>query len=263
MIKQTAISFALFAMLGISAAPAHAQAQYVQGQTGDFGRSTNTTNNYRFPNSANTMNQRLPRVPMAGLGGTAPIFGPTGRNGLPVTSLDSFVLNAGGMAELIYGDEGADGIPPYFEFTVEHRINTGIQGARAAGLTTGHSSMMPDAWGGDEFVKGPEWSMSGSGASGGVGPVWAMPGFATGNGTRNMNPSRGGVNYGVNGTVGPQGQIFNGYQTQASQATVNQNQGLVQQNQNNQNQNQNQNQGFVPGTSTPLPNQFSTSGSGF
>jgi hypothetical protein len=81
--------------------------------------------------------------------------------GLPATVLDSFVQQAGGQAELIYGDEGVYDIPPYFEFTVPHRINSGIFGQSDAGLTTGHGSWMPDAWGGDEFVKGPEWSQSG------------------------------------------------------------------------------------------------------
>jgi hypothetical protein len=76
--------------------------------------------------------------------------------GLPVTSMDSFVLNAGGSAEAIYGDEGVDGPPPYFGFSADHRIDAGIQGQRSAGLTTGHGSIMPDAWGGDEFI-GQEW----------------------------------------------------------------------------------------------------------
>lgn len=62
---------------------------------------------------------------------------------------------------LIYGDEGVT-IPPYTEFTKVHRINTGIEGVRDAGLTTGHGSYMADAWGGDEFVDGPEFTMSGA-----------------------------------------------------------------------------------------------------
>jgi hypothetical protein len=82
-------------------------------------------------------------------------------NGLPPTMLDSFVYNAGGMAELIYGDEGTTDIPPYFVFDQSHRINTGISGVDAQGLTTGHGSVLPNAWGGDEFV-GPEFSMAGS-----------------------------------------------------------------------------------------------------
>lgn len=171
--KKIAASFALLSLFALSNAPVFAQAAYQsQGQTGDFGRSSFTTNNARLANSRRTSNQRGPRLPMTGLGGTAPIFGPTGRNGLPVTSLDSFVLNAGGHAEHIYGDEGADGIPPYFEFTKAHRINIGITGQRDQGITTGHGSYMPDAWGGDEFVDGPEWSMSGH--NGGNGQHWVQ-----------------------------------------------------------------------------------------
>jgi hypothetical protein len=82
-------------------------------------------------------------------------------NGLPPTMMDSFVYNAGGNAELIYGDEGTTDIPPYFTFDYTHRINYGISGVDAAGLTTGHGSVLPNAWGGDEFI-GPEWSMAGS-----------------------------------------------------------------------------------------------------
>lgn len=81
------------------------------------------------------------------------------RNGLAPTQLDSFVHNAGGNAEAIYGDEDI----PYDEFTEDHRIERGITGTRRAGLTTGHGSYLPDAWGGDEYVDGPEWSQSGSG----------------------------------------------------------------------------------------------------
>ncbi|HEY9758154.1 MAG TPA: hypothetical protein V6C97_23515 [Oculatellaceae cyanobacterium] len=73
------------------------------------------------------------------------------RNGLPPVTTDSFVYEAGGMAELIYGDEGARSLSPYFEFTPEHRIGAGIVGARAQGLTTGHSTPLPSTWGGDEF----------------------------------------------------------------------------------------------------------------
>lgn len=84
------------------------------------------------------------------------------RNGLPPTSMDSFVLNAEGHAEHIYGDEGVDGLPPYDEFTPQHRINMGITGIRDAGLTTGHGSMLPPAQGGDEFVDYEGFSGSGA-----------------------------------------------------------------------------------------------------
>jgi hypothetical protein len=112
-------------------------------------------------------------------------------NGLPQTSLDSFVYEAGGMAELIYGDEGVDTIPPYFEFDQTHRINVGITGARAQGLTTGHSSMLPNAWGGDEFVKTEPFTMSGSGVD--IGANGQLVNAATGQPTNGLNV---GVNIG-------------------------------------------------------------------
>jgi hypothetical protein len=79
---------------------------------------------------------------------------------LPSTSTDSLVYSAGANAELIYGDEGTDDIPPYFGFDKSHRIQRGISGLTAVGLTTVHGSYLPDAWGGDEFVQGPEFDMS-------------------------------------------------------------------------------------------------------
>ena len=82
------------------------------------------------------------------------------RMGLPPTTTDSFVYQAGGMADLIYGDE-SNGLPPFFGFSQEHRINAGIFGQRDAGITTGHGSFLPDAWGADEFI-GNEWSWAGS-----------------------------------------------------------------------------------------------------
>jgi hypothetical protein len=87
------------------------------------------------------------------------------RNGLPPTTLDSFVYEAGGKAELIYGDEGVDGAPPYSEFDQTHRINAGITGRTAIGLTTGHGSLLPNGVGGDEFVKTEAWTQSGSTSS--------------------------------------------------------------------------------------------------
>lgn len=88
-------------------------------------------------------------------------FRQVSRRDLPPCRMDSFVDQAGGMAELIYGDEGEVGLPPYDNFTKEHRINAGIFGVRDAGLTTGHGSFMPDAWGADEYI-GDEWGQSGS-----------------------------------------------------------------------------------------------------
>lgn len=87
------------------------------------------------------------------------------RNGLPATVMDSFVGNAiqNGRADAIYGDEGTGAAPPpFFGFTAQHRINAGIVGQQDAGLTTGHGSRLPDAWGRDEYLGGQEWSQSGS-----------------------------------------------------------------------------------------------------
>ncbi len=81
--------------------------------------------------------------------------------GLPPTSMDSFVRQAAGNADLIYGDEGVVDIPPYDYFDPIHRINAGIYDIRNKGLTTGHGSYLPDGWGGDEFT-GNEWSRSGA-----------------------------------------------------------------------------------------------------
>jgi hypothetical protein len=81
------------------------------------------------------------------------------RNGLPPTSMDSFVYESGANAEMIYGDEGGDDPPPFQNFTQDHRIAAGIYDIRQAGLTTGHGEYLPDAWGSDEFI-GNEWSQS-------------------------------------------------------------------------------------------------------
>ena len=88
---------------------------------------------------------------------------------LPPVSMDSFVQQAGGAAESIYGDEGVGGVekrggslPPYDGFGAGHRIDSGIYGVRDSGLTTGHGSFMPSAWGADEHIGG-EWASTGSG----------------------------------------------------------------------------------------------------
>jgi hypothetical protein len=86
---------------------------------------------------------------------------------LPPCRLDSFVHQAGGAAEAIYGDEGIKTPPPYFGFDQSHRINAGIFGNRDAGLTTGHGSIMPSAWGDDEFLAPPYGEQCQSGANNG------------------------------------------------------------------------------------------------
>lgn len=94
---------------------------------------------------------------------SAPMAQADSRRNLPPCTMDSFVYSAGGNAEHIYGDEGANGLPPIFGFTQSSRINTGITGVRDQGLTTGHGSYLPNAWGADEFLAPPgEWSLSGT-----------------------------------------------------------------------------------------------------
>ncbi|MBX9691407.1 MAG: hypothetical protein K2Z81_03415 [Cyanobacteria bacterium] len=127
-----------------------------------------------------TSNQRV-FIPQAGLGGLTPISGPRGRNGLPPTRLDGFVRNAGEFQDRIYGGEGeGGGLPKYNEFTQEHRIERGIYGDRAAGLTTGHGSMLPTTWGGDERVDTEPDSMSGS-PNAGPPANWFPPSEPAGN----------------------------------------------------------------------------------
>ncbi len=88
---------------------------------------------------------------------------------LPPVSMDSFVQQAGGAAESIYGDEGVGGkeknggsLPPIDGFGAGNRIDAGIFGMRDAGLTTGHGINMPSAWGADEHLGG-EWAQTGAG----------------------------------------------------------------------------------------------------
>ncbi len=113
----------------------------------------------------------LPQLP--GLPGIS-ISTSGGANGLPPCNLDSFVYQAGGQAEYIYGDEGVGTKPPISSFTTASRINSGIQGYNDAGLTTGHGSYMPDAWGADEFIQAPgEWGPTGAGS--GAASIGAPP----------------------------------------------------------------------------------------
>lgn len=75
---------------------------------------------------------------------TVPLDKVFGGRRLPPTRLDSFVRNSAGAADLIYGDEGSVGIPPFFGFDQSHRIEFGVH---SGGLTTGHRSALPEAWG--------------------------------------------------------------------------------------------------------------------
>lgn len=163
------LSLLMLLLLGGAEAALAQGALQSQARPGDMMHTTGTTNNFHLPNSMYSNQQRAAFVP-TGLGGIAPMYGPRGRNGLPNTTLDSFVLNAPNK-DFIYGDEGADGLPPYMGFTTEHRINSGIVGPRAQGISTGHSSVLPNAWG-NCYHSPPGESMSGNGRSGGQGQSW-------------------------------------------------------------------------------------------
>lgn len=99
------------------------------------------------------------------------------RNGLPPTRMDSFVYEAQEKADQIYGDEGIDGLPPFEEYTQDHRINAGILGRSNQGLTTGHGSMLPNATGGDEFVDSEPFTQAGTNSGfGGISFPLPIPG---------------------------------------------------------------------------------------
>lgn len=110
---------------------------------------------------ADATNNRLPRTTLTPLAYRVAMGS---RNGLPPTTMDSFVANAikAGRGDAIYGDEGIGAAPPpfYEGFTKRHRINAGIVGQQDVAMTTGHGSPLPDAWGRDERL-GQEWSQSG------------------------------------------------------------------------------------------------------
>ena len=78
-------------------------------------------------------------------------------NGLPPTILDSFVQQAGGEANNIYGDEGSTSYPSASNFGY---ISSGFHGQTKQGLTTGHGSRLPSAWGHDGVHGAGEWSDS-------------------------------------------------------------------------------------------------------
>jgi len=113
------------------------------GTTGTWGNTTAATNQTgnRALGATGQVARRTSKVSPA----IAPTyFGQLAPGGLPQTQLTSFVQDAGGSAELIYGDEGTFGIPPYFSFTQDHRIGSGIASSQ---LSTGHASTLPSAWG--------------------------------------------------------------------------------------------------------------------
>ncbi len=137
-------AIALLLLTLVESLPAHA---YYQGTAGATGRQRNTTRQtggslgWTRTTGANAV--MLPKTAASGLAG---VYG--GFNGLPPTRLDSFVKNAGGLAEAIYGDEGINGPPKINGFNEQNRIDYGITNSpNNEYLTTGHTSLLPSAWG--------------------------------------------------------------------------------------------------------------------
>lgn len=163
----------LIALSSLSNAPALAIGwDTSSGTSGDFGHSTYSTGTQGDPTRSSNQTGKNSRAYLPTHMGSmfsspvsiSPVTGGTrsGRFGLPQTRLDSFVAEAGGHKDAIYGDEGEDGPPPFEEFTREHRIEAGIYGERRQGLSTGHGSYLPSATGGDGYVDGAEMYHSGS-----------------------------------------------------------------------------------------------------
>jgi len=127
---------------GLNTSSAFAESGAAQGTAGGQTYKTNEAPAQRtYGNSRNTGNQRSVSNP-AQYVPLDKVYG--GGRALPATTMDSFVFNASGSAESIYGDEGTTDIPPFNSFTDSHHINAGIH---QGGLTTGHASALPEAWG--------------------------------------------------------------------------------------------------------------------
>ncbi len=114
--------------------------QYGQVQNSAYGQAPQVLSVPSTRGLSYMQNGALP----AGLKGTF--------NGLPPTSLDSFVKNAGGHAESIYGDEGTNSYPRLDNFSP---INAGITGQRAKTLRTGHGGDRLPTASGDGVRKAP------------------------------------------------------------------------------------------------------------
>ncbi len=113
------------------------------GNPGATERKSKQTANLTRTDAQKTETQRV-YLPQAGFGVLSPaVPGGGGRNNLPDTRLDSFVLNSGGRGELVFGGEGDSGPPPFSGYGMEHRIGPGLN----PGLSTGHGSLMPSSQG--------------------------------------------------------------------------------------------------------------------
>lgn len=110
--------------------------------------------------SSSTQNQRSCSLP-TGLSSISRTRDNAGLSGLPPTTLEGFVK----QNEEVFGDEGIirnwweDGRPPFDGFDEQHRLARVIADPNPD-LTTDHTSLLPSAWGKDEFTVG-EMSISG------------------------------------------------------------------------------------------------------
>jgi len=121
------------------AAPCLAQQNNSSAAQGTPYNTTNLTYYNTAAGSSNlTGNQSTVTLP-TGFGQLANVPG-----GLPETRLDSLVVDSG-YSDLIYGDEGTDGPPPYYGFDDSHYIYHGM--SVDTGLTTGHATALTTSWG--------------------------------------------------------------------------------------------------------------------
>lgn len=121
----------------------------VQSQNNQYGQQNNIWGQNQNL-AAQSVGQQLPVTYTPRLSNMQNLALPAGLknqyNGLPPTSLDSFVKNAGGHAEAIYGDEGTTSWPPISGLGKGNTINAGISGQRKKTLTTGHAdTQLPSA----------------------------------------------------------------------------------------------------------------------
>lgn len=153
MLKQALVAISILSSFTLPALAVN-DAYHSAGATGAqkrYSAPTGGSQGWTYPTGR--QNVPLPRTStgqMAGVYGVLPV-------GLPPTRLDSFVREAGGLANQIYGDEGTSGPPPIQGFNQVNRIDMGIStSASNFGLTTGHESVLPSAWGADEFSPNAE-----------------------------------------------------------------------------------------------------------
>jgi hypothetical protein len=184
------VFLSMMAVAMIFAPPCRAQQADSSAAQGDPYHTTNLTYAGAPASSNLTGTQATVTLP-TGFGQLANVPG-----GLPETRLDSLVKDSG-YSDLIYGDEGTDGPPPYYGFTDEHYIYHGM--SADTGLTTGHATVLPTAWGWTNTMS------NGPGVAGDFGaPTVYTPGQTTG------VPAGYDSGYGSGYAITPSGNV-NGY----------------------------------------------------